>query len=169
MHLIISATKGNNLKLANELYETAQSLSMNSKVISLEDFDLPLYSPSREGKGIPDDSLKLTKLFVEASALIFIAPEYNGSLPPILNNAISWVSRSGSEDWRNAFNGKPSVVATHSGGGGLKVTQAMRAQLEHLGSVVLPRPIITNFQKPLNPESASDIFSQLKKMSTALS
>jgi chromate reductase len=101
----------------------------------------------------------------EARSLVFCAPEYNGSMPPIVNNAIAWVSRSGSEDWRAAFNGKPAVVATHSGGGGLKVTQAMRAQLEHLGAIVLPRPIITNYQKVFNQDSAVAILTQLKKLS----
>lgn len=168
MHLVISATRGNNHKLSQTIEKSAQELEMETKVICLEDYDLPVYTPTREKDGIPAAAIELTKLFSSASSLIFCAPEYNGSIPPIVNNAIAWISRSGSEDWRMAFNGKPAVVATHSGGGGLKVTQAMRAQLEHLGAVVIPRPIVTNFQKELNPESAVAILTQLKALSTAL-
>ncbi len=169
MHLIISATKNNNKLLADSLGETAKELSLEVKVICLEDYDLPVYTPSREKEGIPENANTLTLLFANASSLTFCAPEYNGSMPPIVNNAIAWISRSGSEDWRAAFNGKPAVVATHSGGGGLKVTQAMRAQLEHLGAIVVPRPVVTNFSKTLNSESAMAILGQLKTLAEALS
>ncbi len=163
MHLFISATKNNNLELAKDLYELAKTLKMPAKLICLEDFVLPIYTPSAEEGGIPPAALELVEIFNEASSLILCAPEYNGSTPPIVVNAIAWISRSGSDDWRGAFNEKPAIVATHSGGGGLKVTQTMRAQLEHLGAIVLPRPIITNFQKKLNPDSASAILKQLNK------
>jgi chromate reductase len=162
MHLIISATKNNNKLLADSLGETAKELSLEVKVICLEDYDLPVYTPSREKDGIPENANILTLLFANASSLTFCAPEYNGSMPPIVNNAIAWISRA-------AFNGKPAVVATHSGGGGLKVTQAMRAQLEHLGAIVVPRPVVTNFSKSLNSESAMAILGQLKTLAEALS
>lgn len=168
MHLIVCATRNNNHKLAAKLEETAKELDMEVKTICLEDYELPVYTPTIEAKGIPSNATRLTELFCAAKSLVLCAPEYNGSMPPIINNAIAWISRSGDEDWRKAFNGKPSVVATHSGGGGLKVTQAMRAQLEHLGSIVLPRPIVTNFSKELNPDSAISILSQLKTLAQSL-
>lgn len=168
MHLIISATKNNNQKLAESLKLTTDELAMESQVICLEDYDLPVYTPAREQEGIPENAKILTDIFTKASSLILCAPEYNGSMPPIVNNTIAWISRSGNEDWRAAFNEKPAIVATHSGGGGLKVTQAMRAQLEHLGAVVVPRPVITNFSKNLNPDSAKDILGQLKILANAL-
>ena len=164
MTLIISATRNNNFKLANGLLEVGESLKMNIEHICLEDFELPVYTPTLEANGIPENALKLTEVLSNARSLVLCAPEYNGSMPPIVNNAIAWISRSGTEDWRAAFNQKPSIVATHSGGGGLKVTQSMRAQLEHLGAIVLPRPIITNFQKALNTDSAKAILSQLKSL-----
>lgn len=169
MILFISATRNNNQKLRDTLSELALEMGLKGESICLEDFDLPVYTPSREAKGIPDEALRLTDFFTKASGLVFIAPEYNGSIPPILNNAIAWISRSGSEDWRSAFNGKPVVVGTHSGGGGIKVCQAMRSQLEHLGSVVLPRHVVTHFSKQLNKESAMAILTQLKILSEALS
>ncbi len=168
MHLIVSATRGNNLKLAQSLEEMARGLEMESQLICLEDYELPVYTPSIEEKGIPENALTLTREFHAAKGIILIAPEYNGSTPPIVSNAIAWISRSGNEDWRASFNNKPCVVATHSGGGGQKVTQTMRSQLEHLGGLVLPRAIITNYQKELNPESAQTILNQLKKLSAVL-
>lgn len=170
MFLFVSATRNNNFKLKDSLETIASENSFEEiKGICLEDFPLPVYSPTEEGKGIPENALELTDLFSKAKGLIVLAPEYNGSIPPILTNVIAWISRSGNEDWRVAFNGKPVVVGTHSGGGGLKVCQAMRSQFEHLGSVVIPRPVVTNFQKQLNPDSGKAILTQLKTLSEALS
>ncbi|MCP4911577.1 MAG: NAD(P)H-dependent oxidoreductase [Oligoflexia bacterium] len=159
--LIISATSGNNLKLANAIKEVGTKIEgVDWEVVNLEDFDLPVYTSPGEGKGIPADALKLTDMFTSCAGYLVLAPEYNGSIPPIVTNAVAWISRSGNEDWRASFNGKFAVVGTHSGGGGLKVCQAMRAQFEHLGSVVLPRNILTNYQKQMNPESVETILTQ---------
>lgn len=163
MILIISSTKGNNLKLANSLSEVCHDLESESQVISLEDFDLPLFTPTQEASsGVPQEAHRLAKSMKEASALIICAPEYNGGVPPILNNAIAWISRTDELDWRSCFNQKFCVVATHSGGGGHKVLLAMRSILNHLGAIVLPRTILTTYSSPLKPESAQDIVKQLK-------
>ena len=89
-------------------------------------------------------------------------------MPPVLNNAVAWISRGGGDDWRQAFNQKYAVVATHSGGGGLHVLKAMRSQWEYLGCTVLARGIQTNFNKELNPESANTILKQLIKLSSVV-
>ncbi len=163
MVLIVSSTKGNNLKLANSLAEVCSELQMESEVINLEDYGLPLYTPEQESAhGVPQVAHELGELFKKSSALIFCAPEYNGTTPPILNNAIAWLSRTDEGDWRSSFNGKFSIVATHSGGGGAKVLNALRSMLEHLGSVVLPRTILTTYSIPLKKDSAHAILEQLK-------
>ena len=81
-----------------------------------------------------------------------------------INNAIAWVSRSGQDDWRAAFAQKFCALATHSGGGGDKVLLAMRTQMEHLGCNVLARQLLTHYQKPLNPESATAVLKELKSL-----
>lgn len=161
---IISATSGNNLKLAATLDDIAKSKGAKTNFVNLEDMNLPLYTPSAEEDGIPKDARKLAEILIASGGMVLLAPEYNGSIPPIMSNAINWVSRTG-DDWRGAFNNKFAVVGTHSGGGGLKVCQAMRQQLEHIGCNVLARNVVTNFQKELNPESANDIMSSLVELS----
>ena len=162
MILIISSTKGNNLKLSNQISEVCSDLKIGSSVISLEDYELPLYTPTiEEATGVPEQAHKLADQLKKASAFIFCAPEYNGIVPPIFNNAIAWVSRTDEGDWRSAFNGKFSVTATHSGGGGTKVLNTMRVQLEHLGSIVLPRSILTTYSIPFKPDSVKQIVEQL--------
>jgi chromate reductase, NAD(P)H dehydrogenase (quinone) len=158
---IISTTGGNNYSLALKIQAIAKELEFNAEVINLEKYNFPLYSPTEEKKSVPTKATELSGIFGSSQILVFLAPEYNGSIPPVLSNAISWVTRSG-KDWRQAFNGKLAIVGTYSGGGGLKVTQAMRSQLEHLGVIVHPRPILTNGGKEFNEKSANSILSDLK-------
>lgn len=161
MILILQASTGENKKLAEQLHEILKEQGKSNEIVDLVSLNLPLYSTEAEKEqGVPSGAQDLTQKMIDASGFIVVAPEYNGSIPPVLVNAISWISRAG-EDWRAAFNQKFSLVATHSGGGGLKVLNAMRQQLNHLGCNVLARELLTNYQKPLNLESAQNTLTQL--------
>lgn len=157
--LLISATPRSNHELAKQIAAEAPN-DVETAIIVLEELDIPLYSPSAEAAGIPKAIFELTEKMSRAGAYVFVAPEYNGSLPPVLNNAIAWISRS-TKDWRHNFSGKFAVVATMSGGGGNKVVQAMRTQLEHLGTTVHSHALVCSSQKALNPESANRVMSDL--------
>ena len=156
---ILIASQGKNAELGNKIKQVAEK-SFKCELIDLIDLRLPMYSESEEEKGIPEKAEKLSKKLVESDSLIFIAPEYNGSIPPSLNNAICWISRSG-KNWREAFNGKTTLIATHSGGGGHHVLMAMRQQLSFLGANVLGRQLLTNYNKELNEESLNQCLEQM--------
>ena len=167
----ISATNDKNLQLANSLNrlladvikkEDAESLS---DVISLESLSLPLFS--MEAK--PDDLILddfVTKLS-KARGFIFCAPEYNGGVPPVLSNALTWVSVR-TKDWREAFNGKFAVIATHSGGDGYRFLTAFRSQLEYLGVNVYSRNITVSNSSPLDKDRAKKIISTFCKITNSL-
>jgi len=158
--LIVSATTGNNLKLAELLAPIAQAAGADTELVRLPNLELPLYVPGAEESGIPEAAKSLTAKLDAADALVLLAPEYNGSIPPIVSNAIAWMSLIG-DDFRKAFNGKFAVVGTHSGGAGFKITEAMRSQLNHLGMIVLARTFTTSYQKEQSEVSAKAIFEQL--------
>ncbi|MCB9063010.1 MAG: NAD(P)H-dependent oxidoreductase [Halobacteriovoraceae bacterium] len=162
--LIISATKGSNLELSKKICKTAEKIFHSTEVISLEDFKIPLYTPLEENNGINEDVLHLYEKLRECSSIVLCAPEYNGNIPPIVNNAICWISRA-SENWREAFNGKTAVIATSSGGTGFKFQLSMRMQLEHLGCVVLPRTVAVGGGKEYNAKSCEGIMKQLNLFS----
>src|SRR3546814_4414678 len=61
--------------------------------VDLSDFDLPLYSAAREAEAFPADAERLKRLFAAQDGLLFVSPEYNGSVSPLLKNAIDWASR----------------------------------------------------------------------------
>jgi NAD(P)H-dependent FMN reductase len=94
---------------------------------------------------------------------ILCAPEYNGSIPPVLTSAIAWLSVS-DPDFRTLFNGRPVAIATHSGGGGYNVLTALRMQLAHLGAHVVGRQLVANAQKPAQDTSIDDLVSRLAQM-----
>tara|TARA_B100000700_G_C14677523_1_gene683797 strand:- start:77 stop:586 length:510 start_codon:yes stop_codon:yes gene_type:complete len=160
--LVVSATSKTNLNLAIDINNLCQELDAESTVISLEDFMLPLYTDKvyyKEKDNYIEKVEKLTKYFINANGLIICGPEYNGSTAPIITNAIAWISVS-TKNWRDAFNNKISLVATSSGGPGTKFLISMKMQLEHLGSVVMPRTINVSTSNPLNIESSKKILSQ---------
>ena len=159
---IFTSTSNNNLKLAENLKSLLIEKSVEVELFDLEKEELPLYSPTAETNGIPELAKKYADSLSASQGIILVAPEYNGSIPPNVSNMIAWVSRSG-DDWRAAFNQKFAVVATHSGGGGQKVVDAMRRQLEHVGSTVLARSIVTNYSKPAKEESLHQILDQFCK------
>lgn len=136
---ILVASCNNNLKLGQKLEELALKQCNNVELINLVDLNLPLYSTKEEEEnGIPEVALDLANKILDLNSFIVVAPEYNGVMPPVLNNAISWTSRA-TKDWREAFNNKVVLLGTHSGGGGTKVLQAMRIQFQHLGANVLSK------------------------------
>ena len=98
--------------------------------------------------------------FINANGFIFCAPEYNGSIPPVLTNLFAWISVS-TNHWRDVFINKKAIIATHSGGGGNNLIQSMRIQLCHLGIVVLPRTIIVNKYSKFVEESTKEKIQQL--------
>jgi chromate reductase, NAD(P)H dehydrogenase (quinone) len=102
---ILVSSKGQNVKLGNKIEKVAKDLNFSADSINLLDLELPLYSEDQEKLGVPENAKALSEKLIKSDALVVIAPEYNGSIPPCLNNAICWVSRSG-DNWREAFNEK---------------------------------------------------------------
>ena len=157
--LIISVTRENNYRLAKKI---GGLLHADYKMITLEDYELPLYKPGGENA---DESVTsaLVENFENADGFIFCAPEYNAGVPPILTNAISWITVS-TRNWRDAFNEKKVLIATHSGRGGHWFLSSFRDQLEYMGCVVHPRTISIHRNTEFNPESVGRILSSFLKL-----
>lgn len=162
--ILMTASNGKNLELTNKLHQICSELGVESEICQLTTYNFPLFHIDEEKlNSIPPNALELTEKLEKARAIIIVAPEYNGLIPPVLNNAIAWVSRS-KEDWRGAFNGKVCAIATHSGSGGLHALTAMRQQLSYLGATVLGRQIHTHYKKEFSEKSALAVIEQLIKI-----
>jgi len=77
---------------------------------------VPPYNQDIDVDGGPDPVRYLRKAIKEADGLIFATPEYNGSVPGVLKNAIDWASRPVS---RAALLGKCAVTMVATPGRGL--------------------------------------------------
>jgi len=162
--IIISASCGKNLELAQKFQEKGIELKMKSEILDLTIFDIPLFNPRIYTKeNIPVEVVEIKEKLFSTEKWIICAPEYNGSIPPILSNLIAWLSVSG-DDFRNLFNGQPIAIATFSGGVGLELLTSLRIQLVHLGSQVLGRQLLSSFSKPVDIKTIDDIVQRLSQM-----
>lgn len=115
--------------------------------VDLAEFDLPLYSAALEANAFPADAERLKALFAAQDGLLFVSPEYNGSLPPLLKNAIDWASRpTGDESLvaLTAYRGKASAVmaASISPFGGLRGLIHLRQILSTIQTLVIPEQVL---------------------------
>ncbi len=55
--------------------------------------DLPIYDQDLEAGAVPEPVRRLREDWSDADAILFATPEYNGSVPGGLKNAIDWASR----------------------------------------------------------------------------
>ncbi|WP_299443933.1 NADPH-dependent FMN reductase [uncultured Phycicoccus sp.] len=75
--------------------------------------DLPHYSEELDhDDALPEVARDLREAVADADALLLVTPEYNGSMPSALKNAVDWVSRPRGAA---AIAGKPAAVVGASG------------------------------------------------------
>ena len=158
--LVLAASNGENLKLAERFAAEARSRGGRAAVLDLTALDLPLFTPLAQDQEHPAAVAELEAALQGAPRWVICAPEHNGSIPPVLTSAIAWLSVQGS-DFRRLFNGRPVVIATHSGGGGHTVLTALRLQLAHLGAVVVGRQLVSTAANPAKDDSIADLVSRL--------
>ncbi|MCH1540677.1 MAG: NAD(P)H-dependent oxidoreductase [Candidatus Poseidonia sp.] len=159
--LFLMASDGKNLELASQISVLAEGEGHHVSFVSLCDQDFPLFTPLKESQTPSVEGLhRLIERMEKADAWWVFAPEYNGSMPPVLNNTIAWLSREG-DDFRRLFRYKRVALASHSGGGGHHCIMAMREQFSFIGCNVLGRNIVVNKSRPYNPETAKDMLSAL--------
>ncbi len=162
--LIITASNGENLKLAKRFVSLGKELNVNPSLIDLTTLDLPLFSPQKHSQlGIPAEIQSLQDQMVSNPHWVICAPEYNGSIPPVLTNAIAWLSVQ-ENNFRHLFNGRPIAIASFSGGGCIELLISLRIQLTHLGAQVVGRHLASNHKNPAKDESIKDILERLIQM-----
>jgi chromate reductase, NAD(P)H dehydrogenase (quinone) len=165
---VIVASQGKNMEVAHRVNNFLISKNVESEIIDVVALDLPLYSTKAEGSYDPAQLISPIMQKLTADAFVFIAPEYNGSVPPTFANFLAWVSRS-TKEWRDAFNGKPCLIGTHSAGGGLSVLTVMRLQLAFLGMNVLGRQLHSTLAKGIEDPSLTLCCEQLINLAQKIS
>jgi NAD(P)H-dependent FMN reductase len=115
--------------------------------ISLADYPMPLYDRNvEEVSGPPPNAIRLKRMIGAHRGVFLTTPELNASVPPLLINALAWVSRvrERNDSPRGVLRGRVFALgaATRDGYGGIRALMALRQVLEiGCGALVLPEQI----------------------------
>ncbi len=69
--------------------------------------DLPFYNEDIDGETAPAAAIHVREQVAAADRVLAVTPEYNGTMPAVLNNALDWLSRPYGS---GALVGKPFAV-----------------------------------------------------------
>lgn len=110
--------------------------------ISLIDYPLPIMDEDLEARdGIPDNAMKLGRLFAAHDGLLIASPEYNSSIPPLLKNTLDWVSRISRDGERalKPYAGKVVGLCSSSNGNfaGIRGLYHLRSVLMAVGTQIV--------------------------------
>jgi chromate reductase, NAD(P)H dehydrogenase (quinone) len=103
----------------------------------MNDFECPSFNQDKEAEGnIPPGARKFNERILANDAFIISSPEYNGSMPGLLKNAIDWVSRFKPQP----FNERHGLLisASPSMAGGNRGLWSLRVPFERLGTRIFP-------------------------------
>ncbi len=132
-----------NQKMAATAAKIAADQGAEVTLITLKDYEMPLYDGDFEAdNGLPENALRLKKLFIEHDGFFIASPEYNSAYSALLKNALDWISRvhEENEPFLSAFRGKVAALGAMSPGpmGGLRGLTPLRMLLGNISVHVVP-------------------------------
>jgi chromate reductase len=111
---------------------------------------------------VPKNAVNLKRMIGAHHGVLIVTPEYNSSLPPLLKNAIDWVSRvqDAHETRGQVFRERAFAIAAASGGrlGGTRCLAALRLVLAACQATVIPNQLALSFA-----DQAYDDMDRLKQ------
>ena len=69
--------------------------------------DLPFYNEDIDGDTPPEAAVAFRRAIADADGVLLVTPEYNGTMPAVLKNALDWASRPFGD---SPISGKPLAV-----------------------------------------------------------
>ncbi|MDB5568404.1 MAG: NADPH-dependent reductase [Tardiphaga sp.] len=153
-----------NAKLAAAAVDELVRADVDVIKLSLGDFPLPIYDGDLETKsGVPKHAVNLKRMMSAHHGVLIVTPEYNSSLPPLVKNAIDWVSRvqDSHESKGQVFRERPFAIAAASNGrlGGTRCLQALRLVLSACRATVIPNQLALSF--------ASEAYDEMDRLKHA--
>jgi len=117
----------------------AELLPPDAELVLFDALDeIPAFNEDLEDGPVPDAVTALKEAIAEADGVLFATPEYNGSIPGFLKNALDWVSRPFEH---NPLRNKPVAVVSASTGmfGAVWASAELRKVLGLIGARALDR------------------------------
>jgi NAD(P)H-dependent FMN reductase len=143
-------TGSHNARLAAAAaYQFAQAGTEVTR-ISLGDFVLPIYDGDLQTKsGVPKNAVNLRRMMSAHHGVLFVTPEYNSSVPPLVKNTIDWVTRvqDAQETRGQVFRSRAFAIAAASESrlGGTRALAALRLILSACHATVIPNQLALSF------------------------
>ncbi len=132
-------------KLARQAVEALRDAGVEATLADLRDFPMPIYDGDLEaGQGLPQAAKALKELARGHDGFAIASPEYNGSFPALLKNALDWISRpEPGERTLEVFRGKAAAIVSASPGpgGGKRGLRHLRELLEMMLVSVVPQEL----------------------------
>ena len=132
-------------KLARQTVDALRDAGVDATLADLRDFPMPIYDGDLEaGQGLPPAAKALKELARQHDGFAIASPEYNGSFPALLKNALDWISRPEPGDRPlEVFRGKVAAIlsASPGPGGGQRVLRHLRELLEMMSVTVIPEQL----------------------------
>ena len=128
-------------KLARQTVDALRHEGVEATLADLRDFPMPIYDGDLEaGEGLPPAAKALKELARRHDGFAIASPEYNGSFPALLKNALDWISRPEPGDRPlEVFRGKVAAIlsASPGAGGGRRGLHQLRELLEMMSVSVI--------------------------------
>ncbi|WP_394435984.1 NADPH-dependent FMN reductase [Streptomyces sp. SGAir0957] len=158
-----------------QLAEAAVKLAPEGAEVELFEglAEIPYYNEDIDVEGsVPAVAAKLREAAQNADAFLVFTPEYNGTIPAVLKNAIDWLSRPYGA---GAFGGKPVVVGGTAFGqyGGVWAQDEVRKSVGIAGGKIIEDlkisipSSLTRFAET-HPVDDAEVAEQLTELLTRL-
>ena len=130
-----NSTQSINLRLANHAAKILQnelSVSVEIDVLDLNDYEMPIYSPEREARGIPQFAKDFYEKLGAADGVMISFAEHNGTYTAAFKNIFDWSSRIK----KQVFQDRPVMLMATSIGpqGGQRVLAAAMGAFPNFGA-----------------------------------
>ncbi|MCB1411689.1 MAG: NAD(P)H-dependent oxidoreductase [Xanthobacteraceae bacterium] len=139
-----------NVRLAATVAAAFAEAGAEATRVSLADFPLPIYDADLEaGSGVPEPAVDLARMIGVHHGVVLVSPEYNSAPPPLLKNAIDWLTRVRGRDEApgEVLRGRPFALASASNGrfGGARSLMMLRLILAGCRITVIPDQLALSF------------------------
>ena len=127
-----------NVSLAWAANKVLAEMGAETTMISLGDYPLPLVDENlKNEEGVPENAVKLARQFAAHDGLFIASPEYNSSIPPLLKNALDWVSLAPRDI--KPYSGLTVALGAASNGalGGIRGLYHLRSVLMNVGAQIV--------------------------------
>lgn len=127
-----------NVALAQAANKVLAEMGAETTMISLGDYALPLVDEDlKSDRGVPENAVKLARRLAAHDGLFIASPEYNSSIPPLLKNAVDWISLAPRDI--KPYAGLTVALGAASNGalGGIRGLYHLRSVLMNVGAQII--------------------------------